>query len=215
MVDEHLGHRLKRALDGCEHTTVAKLASACGVTDKAVYKWMKTGQISRENLGIVARLLGVSVDWLTYGDEDDSPSARVVEGPSIVSPYKEVSIVGTAQLGPNGHWYEFESGDGVVSVPSSDPDAYAVRVRGQSMAPAIRSGWVVVMEPNRSLSPGEYVLVRTTDGESMVKELLFERQDEVHLHSVADGFDRVVLDREQIVQIDPVSFIIPPSKIVV
>lgn len=139
--------------------------------------------------------------------------SNVEPGPEITSPYRAVKIVGTAQMGAEGYWYALDEGDGVVDVPSSDPDAYALRLRGDSMAPAIRSGWVAVVEPSHRLVPGEYVMIRLQDGESMLKELLFANEAEISVMSINDAYGRRTIPTEQIEHIHYVGTIVAPSKI--
>ncbi|WP_157991636.1 S24 family peptidase [Caldimonas tepidiphila] len=128
---------------------------------------------------------------------------------------KRVRVVGMAKLGDNG-WYEELSlvpgmGDGYVDVPTRDPDAYALLVRGDSMHPAIRDGWLVVVEPNSRPAVGEYVAIKLRDGKKMVKELLYYRKDSVALLSV-NGERRITLGTDEIELIHAVGFILPPSK---
>lgn len=134
-------------------------------------------------------------------------------GPDIQRPFQRTRILGTAQLGPDGYWDALTAADGWLDVPTSDPDAYSLRVKGDSMAPAIRSGWVVWCEPNHALIPGEYVMVRSHDGQCMVKELLYENAEEVSLMAVNDGYGRLTIARPDIEQIHYVGGIVPPSKI--
>lgn len=141
------------------------------------------------------------------------PLTALEEGPTFSRPFRRTKIVGTAQLGPEGYWDAMATTDGWLDVPSSDPDAYSLRVRGDSMAPAIRSGWVVWCEPNHALIPSEYVMVRRTNGECMVKELLYANADEVSLMAVNDGYGRLTIAREDIEQVHYVGGIVPPSKI--
>lgn len=142
------------------------------------------------------------------------PSTAALEpGPDLSRPFQRTKIVGTAQLGPEGYWDALAVADGWLDVPTSDPDAYSLRVKGDSMAPAIRSGWVVWCEPNHQLIPGEYVMVRCTDGQSMVKELLYENAEEVSLMAVNAGYGRLTIPRQDIEQIHYVGGIVPPSKI--
>jgi SOS-response transcriptional repressor LexA len=123
-------------------------------------------------------------------------------GPYRALPLRGVPVVGTAQLGKDGYWMELEHptgrGEGVVSYQSTDKNAYAVRVVGESMMPRIKSGEFVIVEPNHSVRPGDEVLVVTTDGQSMVKELLFERDGIVTLGSVNADYGRISLQRSQI-----------------
>jgi phage repressor protein C with HTH and peptisase S24 domain len=130
-------------------------------------------------------------------------------------PPRRVPVVGTAKLGENG-WYEEISahvggGDGHVEIYTRDPNAYALKVRGDSMHPAIRDGWLVVIEPNASVAAGEYVLVGLRDGRKMVKELLYTRADSVALISV-NGDVRMSIPQEEIEFIYPVSNVVAPSK---
>jgi hypothetical protein len=47
----------------------------------------------------------------------------------------------------------------------------------------------------------------------MVKELLYENQEEVSLMAVNDGYGRLTIPRSEIEQIHYVGGIVPPSKI--
>ena len=139
---------------------------------------------------------------------------NVEPGPPITSAPRRIEIVGTAQLGTDGYWIGLDNSDGWVESWSRDEDAYALRLKGDSMAPAIRSGWVAVCEPNHRRVPGEYVMVTTTDGQSMVKELLFENEDGVNLASVNAAYgERRVIAWTDIEKIHYVGNILAPSKI--
>jgi len=122
-------------------------------------------------------------------------------------------VAGIAQLGENGWYDEIEANgtEGYVEHHSRDADAYALRVRGDSMYPAIRNGWYVVAEPNGALAPGEYAAVALADGRKMVKELLFESENEITLQSV-NGGQRISVARTDIVSIHPVAAVVSPSK---
>lgn len=140
--------------------------------------------------------------------------SNVEQGPPIISPTRRIEIVGTAQLGNDGYWVGLDIAEGWVETWSRDEDAYALRLKGDSMAPAIRSGWIAVCEPNHRLVPGEYVMVTTTDGQSMVKELLFENEEGVNLASVNSAYgERRVIAWADIEKIHYVGNILAPSKV--
>ncbi len=197
----------------------ARLAKVAGVTPKAASKWLNGESIPGPGKMLaIAQELDVRREWLQYEEGPMhaplEPAEQNVEiGPAIVTPYRPIKIVGTAQMGNEGYWYALDEGDGVVDVPSRDPGAYALRLRGDSMAPAIRSGWIAVCEPNHSWVPGEYVLICLTSGESMVKELLYANDTEVSVMSVNDAFGRRTIPIEQIETIHYVGAILPPSKV--
>lgn len=183
-------------------------AERIGVTQGAVAHWLAGRR--EPKLEVINRVLAeLDLPQLIY-----HTPAELESGPEIPpKAWRTVAIKGTAQLGPDGYWDALTSADGWLDVPTNDPDAYSLRVKGDSMAPAIRSGWAVWCEPNHTLIPGEYVMVRRTNGECMVKELLYENQTEVSLMAVNDGYGRLTIPREEVEQIHYVGGIVPPSRI--
>lgn len=124
-------------------------------------------------------------------------------------------VVGTAKMGDEGYYVELQHpvghGDGFIDGYSSDPAAYALRVKGDSMHPAIRHGAFVVVEPSGHCMPGEYVAIGLVNGQRMVKELIMERQDEVVIESV-NGNHRRTLDRSEVEWMHPVAAVVAASK---
>lgn len=144
-------------------------------------------------------------------DDDALSSAEVATGLEIRETL--VPVCGLAKLGENG-WYEEITTPGVagyVEAISSDPDAYALRVKGDSMFPAIRNGWYVVVEPNGTPVAGEYVAVALKDGRKMVKEFLFHNINGVAVQSV-NGGARLTLAEEEILVVHAIGSVLMPSK---
>ena len=52
-----------------------------------------------------------------------------------------------------------------------DEHAYALEIAGDSMKPAYRDGDIIVVSPGTPIRRGDRVVVKTGDGEVMVKEL--------------------------------------------
>lgn len=197
----------------------ARLAKVAGVTPKAASKWLNGEAIpGPSKMLAIATELGVRREWLQFDEgvmlsETGQRITNVEPGPDITSPYRAVKIVGTAQMGAEGYWHALDDGDGVVDIPSRDPGAYALRLKGDSMAPAIRSGWIAVCEPNGRLVPGEYVMIRLRDGESMLKLLSYANDVEVGVLSVNPAYDMRTIAFDDIEQIHFVGAIVPPSKV--
>lgn len=195
-----------------QRLTQEKLAETLGVTQGAIAHWLSGRR--EPDLATINRILSaVGLPGLQMGSE-----SNVGQPIPITTPFKEIPIVGIAQLGAEGYWTALSPSEGHVAFPTKDPDAYALRLRGDSMSPAIRSGWVAVIEPNGDLVPGEYVYIKLhgihDEGESMVKELLRADDYEVSLMSINDAFGRRSIPWEQIQHCYPVGAIVPPSKIV-
>lgn len=134
----------------------------------------------------IARALNVSAEWLAHGCSPFPPSGTTLspDGDSIGGgantdreelkiKWGTVPVVGTAQLGGDGYFedegYPAGHGSGVLRIQSNDPDAYGLRLLGDSMQPRIMHGEFVLVEPNTPPVLHEEVLVKTTDGRKMIK----------------------------------------------
>jgi phage repressor protein C with HTH and peptisase S24 domain len=89
---------------------------------------------------------------------------------------QSVPLLGFAQAATSGYFDDggFPVGKGwdEVSLPSvNDEHAYALEISGDQMKPAYRDGDVIVVSPATPIRRGDRVVVKTTDGEVMVKEL--------------------------------------------
>jgi len=208
--------------------TDSALARALGVARQDVYNWKKR-DLPGEKEAAAAKFIGCTIDDLInlaqvellrrekeglYTSKRLRPS--MVRSDHISVPAGRVPVVGTAQLGDGGYWLELEhpvgSGDGYLDIPSNDRNAYAVRVMGDSMHPRIRSGEFVICEPNHPYGPGDEVLVKTTDGRSMVKEFLYQRDGQLVLNSVNDGHARLSLPEDHVEKIHYVAAIVKSAR---
>ena len=91
-------------------------------------------------------------------------------------PAKAVPLIGFAQAGAGGYFDDggFPVGKGwdEIAFPAvNDEHAYALEISGKSMEPAYRDGDIIMVSPAASIRRGDRVVVKTRDGEVMVKEL--------------------------------------------
>ena len=85
-------------------------------------------------------------------------------------------LIGFAEAGAGGYFDDggFPVGKGWDEIPFpavNDEHAYALEISGNSMEPAYRDGTVILVSPAASIRRGDRVVVKTRDGEVMVKEL--------------------------------------------
>lgn len=210
-----LADRIKEAMGSM---TPAELARGAGVSDSAVSQWLDgtTKNLKAESAAKIEMATGYSAVWLAT---NKGPKRRQAEPPpeyaGAMSGAKRVPIVGTAKLGDNGYYEEISSipgaGDGHIEHVSRDEGAYGLRVRGNSMFPAIKDGWYVIVEPNSRPVVGEYVLVKLLNGQKMVKELLIQRADSIEIVSVNGGERRTVYN-DELESVQAVASIVGPSK---
>jgi phage repressor protein C with HTH and peptisase S24 domain len=115
---------------------------------------------------------------------------------------QSVPLLGFAQAGAGGYFDDggFPVGKGwdEVGLPSvNDEHAYALEISGDSMKPAYRDGDVIVVSPGTPVRRGDRVVVKTTGGEVMVKELKRRTTKIVELLSLNPSHpDRTLLPSE-------------------
>jgi phage repressor protein C with HTH and peptisase S24 domain len=100
-----------------------------------------------------------------------------------------VPLIGFAEAGAGGYFDDggFPVGKGweEIAFPSvTDEHAYALEISGDSMKPAYRDGDVIVVSPAAPVRKGDRVVVKTKDGEVMVKELRRKTTKQVELKSL-------------------------------
>lgn len=161
----------------------AALARAVGVSSPTVTDWEsgKIKTIEAGNMSKLAAALGVTPDWLLYGKE---PAQRQAISASVAAAYdivdrntRPVPIISYVQA---GNWCElvdaYPTGHGEDTVDVDvrwGPNTYALRVRGDSMAPTLTEGAVIVVDPAIDWRHGHIVVVRQNgDAEVTVKRLV-------------------------------------------
>jgi phage repressor protein C with HTH and peptisase S24 domain len=179
--------------------TQGEVAKKAGVS-QPLYNGLERGVYSRsKHLIAIARALNVRPEALTGETVMHKDSAPNMD---VGFTFREVPVVGKAQLGPDGFWEaeDYPPGHGAeyVAWPTKDMNAYSVRVEGDSMSPRIRHGERVIVEPNSCVQPGDEALIRTTDGRCMIKVFLYERDGRIYLDSINDTHPPVSLDKIEV-----------------
>lgn len=132
---------------------------------------------STESVAKALAATGVTIDSFVQYIEN---SARAVQA---------VPLLGFAEAGSGGYFDDggFPVGKGwdEVGLPSvNDEHAYALEISGDSMKPTYRDGDVIVVSPGAPIRRGNRVVVKTKDGEVMVKELRRRTQKVIELQSL-------------------------------
>lgn len=165
------------------------------------------------------KCFGKPVGWM---DKDHGSALQEIDsnvsGPPLPLREGRVPVIGTAQLGTDGYFdpmeYPVGHGDGYLLIYSDDEDAYGLKVVGNSMMPRIRHGEYVVIEPNHEFTAGDEVLVRTTDGQAMIKEFISCRDGQYRFQSINNDFEPIFIDEEQVECVQFMSAIVKASRYV-
>lgn len=169
---------------------LAKLAGLDPTTFNKSKRGAPTGKLrwpSTESLAKVLAATGASLrDFVTLTEgETPAPATRLVP------------LVGMAQAGSHGYFtdagFPANAGwDGIPFPELTDDHAYALEISGDSMLPVFRDGDRIIVSPAASLRRGDRVVVKTTGGEVMAKQLLRLTAQRLELKSLNPAFE----DRE-------------------
>lgn len=144
------------------------------VTREGKPRWPST-----ESLAKVLEATGVSLtELLTY-----------IEGGGQEHGGNTIPLIGSAQAGDRGFFDDagYPCGGGWDEIPFpqvGDPHAYALEVSGDSMEPLYRDGDIVIVSPAASVRRGDRVVVKTMEGEVMVKQLVRQTAKRIELGSL-------------------------------
>jgi len=178
----------------------AELGKRVGVSQQAVQKWEKNGVSNTTRLVKIARVCGVSFEWLSTGEgvpvqsESGTPSGNVTSvtrkdgGPDA---HRSVPLISWVKA---GEWSEvidnFSTGDAeeVLPCPVNHSDCtFALRVDGDSMTspyPGSRSypdGTIIFVDPEREPSVGDRVVAKLDDDNAATFKVLSEDAGELFL----------------------------------
>ncbi|PBI79637.1 repressor [Rahnella victoriana] len=218
---EEFSQRLAQACKDAgldEHGRGMSLARALNVTSKAVSKWLNAESVPRQDkMNELAKFLRADVLWLQHGNSVSGSSYTTIpDDIEYVGKVRlgAVPVVGEAALGVDGMIQMEEHPAGWLQIYSADPNAYGLRVRGDSMHPRIQSGEFVVIEPGTRVQSGDEVFVRTTDGHNMIKVMTKMRDGAFQLSSINNDHRPITLQQTEIEKMEYVSAIIKATRFV-
>ncbi|MDD3021701.1 MAG: helix-turn-helix transcriptional regulator [Alphaproteobacteria bacterium] len=106
----------------------------------------------------------------------------------------QIPVLGYAQAGKDGYFDDagYPTGEGWDSIhfphpvqdTQQDIKIYALEISGDSMLPLFRAGDRLIVSPQSTIRRGDRVIVKTTLGEIMAKELLRQTASKVELKSL-------------------------------
>jgi phage repressor protein C with HTH and peptisase S24 domain len=143
------------------------------ITPEGRARWPSTESVAKS-----LAATGTNIDTFVQLIEDSGRPAR-----------QAVPLIGFAEAGAGGYFDDggFPAGKGWDEIPFpavNDENAYALEISGDSMEPAYRDGAVIIVSPAASVRKNDRVVVKTKDGEVMVKELKRKTAKSIELRSI-------------------------------
>lgn len=211
---ETLGQRIKH-LRKSRGLSQQALAEACGWSSQSRIGNYESDlrEPSLADLLLLAPALGVSIAELAGSEALPVATDTLDVGHARGG---AVPVVGHAQLGTQGYFEEIDfpvgHGDGYLRIHSDDPNAYGLRVSGDSMHPRIKNGEYVLIEPNKPFHAGDEVMVRTLDGQAMIKEYIYLRDGMYRFDSVNQNHPPIHIPQGEVSKVHLVGGILKSSR---
>ena len=117
---------------------------------------------------------------------------------------RRIPLIGFAQAGAEGYFDDggFPVGGGwdEVTLPDiNDTHAYGLEISGDSMEPVFRDGDTVIVSPGAPIRRGDRVVVRTTGGEVMAKQLARRSARRIELLSLNPDHPHRTFDLAEVI----------------
>jgi phage repressor protein C with HTH and peptisase S24 domain len=178
--------------------TPSGLARKAGLDATTFNRSKRIGPDGRErwpSTESIAKILGA-----TGASLDEFMSVVMRRG---AAPAHTIPLIGFAQAGSGGFFDDggFPAGEGwdEVAFPGvSDEKAYALEIAGDSMLPLYRDGDTIIVSPTAAVRRGDRVVVKTTEGEVLAKQLKRETAKTIELASLNPEHTDRVLPRSDI-----------------
>ncbi|MCF5912030.1 LexA family protein [Aeromonas veronii] len=153
--------------------TQQKLGELIGVKKSSISQWENDEHSpSGDNLAQLSKVFGVSAHWLATGK--GSPELSNVE-PAVIPQGNRVPILSYVQA---GNWREMceqaTAFDGNVEYVSAGgeigPYGFGLWLRSDSMLPQFKEGDLIIVDPDESPQPGDYVVAKNGSDEATFKK---------------------------------------------
>jgi SOS-response transcriptional repressor LexA len=147
-----------------------ELAKRSGLSQQLISK-LENGLVeSTTEVFRLAEVLRVDARWLATGKEN------VADGPAITAYVPLISWVAAGSWRDVADPYPAGMGEALVPVTCrTGPNAYALRVQGDSMEPVFPNGSIIIVDPAAEPRQGSYVVVRLDEAEQATfKQLVID-----------------------------------------
>lgn len=199
-----IGDRIHEAREA-KDLDQATLADKIGVVTRTLQRWEKGEQIpDGVSITKIAKATNVQPSWLLTGQGEmyGTPSRPENVYPLNAASRRHVNLVdlpliSAVPAGKVATMFHPDYVDDYVTVDDiKDPQAFALKVKGNSMAPRIEDGDVVVVSPREEVHNGDICVVRVNDEDTLKKVKL--EGNYIHLIPLNPDFEPVTVKKRDV-----------------
>lgn len=199
-----IGDRIREARDTKE-LDQATLAAKAGIVTRTLQRWEKGEQVP-DGVAItrLARATSVQASWLLTGEGEMYPVPSRPENVYTLPGSNrrrvktvDLPLISAVPAGKVATLFHPDYVDDYVTVDDvKDPQAFALKVKGNSMSPRIEDGDVVIVSPQQEARSGDICVARV-NGEDTLKKVKFEG-NYIHLIPLNPEFEPVTVKKRDV-----------------
>ena len=199
-----IGERLRSARENKE-LDQASLARKAGIVTRTLQRWEKGEQVP-DGIAItrLARATGVQASWLLTGEGEMYPSPSRPDNVYTLPGSNrrrvktvDLPLLAAVPAGKVATLFHPDFVDDYVTVDDvKDAQAFALKVKGNSMSPRIEDGDVVIVSPQQEARSGDICVARV-NGEDTLKKVKFEG-NYIHLIPLNPEYDPVTVKKRDV-----------------
>jgi phage repressor protein C with HTH and peptisase S24 domain len=148
---------------------------------------------STESIAKVLQATGASLDEFM-----SLVSAKVSRGARKARPLIRLTQAGADGLFDGAGFATGTGWDEIDFLADADENSYAIEISGDSMAPVYRDGDIIIVSPSAPVRRGDRVVVKTTSGEIMAKELKRQTARTIELKSFNSSYPDRLLKKDEV-----------------
>lgn len=199
-----IGDRIREARE-TKDLDQATLADKIGVVTRTLQRWEKGEQVpDGVSITKIAKATNVQPNWLLTGGGEmyGTPSRPENVFPLNAASRRRVKLVdlpliSAVPAGKVATMFHPDYVDDYVTVDDiKDPQAFALKVKGNSMAPRIEDGDIVVVSPKEEVRNGDICVVRVNDEDTLKKVKL--EGNYIHLIPLNSDFEPVTVKKRDV-----------------
>ena len=199
-----IGERIRSSRENKELDQTV-LAGKIGVVTRTLQRWEKGDQIPDGiSLTKIAKATNVQPTWLLTGDGEMYVNSTLPEnvypiqgGLQRKSRTIDLPLISAVPAGKVAKLFHPDYVDNFVTVEDvKDSQAFALKVKGNSMSPRIEDGDTVVISPQREAHSGDICVIRVND-EDTLKKVKFEG-NYIHLIPFNSDFEPVTVKKKDV-----------------
>lgn len=212
----NINHIIKHVCGGNRSVFAAKIGREAVSVGRWWTKSKHKRNVSDESAREIERAFGLPKDWIdnihdNLHDLEQNPTKRtelkLQDGDTHFPRLRQSAAIDQLM-----RLTLLEQREGNLMMLSTDEQAYAIQLHGHNPTGWLSDGYAIMVEPNTALTENEYALIWLTNGELLLRGIVYAGEGMLVVKNPVTGSQESI-PRERITKTEYAYIGIPPSKV--